>query len=101
MENYTREPLTSANRRTALKAYEAYKRSTARSLEDVYGRYSKAKDDAWTYCINLLLDLGGYDLKVISANGYQFTAGFMFEENDKLMFMYISKSHDIAVEVEE
>ena len=41
----------------------------------------------------------GYGLKVISANGYQFTAGFMFEEDGKTMFMYISKSHDIAVEV--
>lgn len=100
MENYEKQPLTSANRRLALRNYDAYQRSTSYELYDVYGRYSSAKAKAWDYCKELMYKFNGYGLKVISANGYQFTAGFMFEEDGKTMFMYISKSHDIAVEVE-
>lgn len=96
---YEKQPLTSANRRLALKNYDAYKNSTAYELYDVYGRYSAAKAKAWDYCKELMYQFNGYGLKVIHANGYQFTAGFMFEEDGKTMFMYISKSHDIAVEV--
>ena len=96
---YEKQPLTSANRRLALKNYDAYQRSTSYELYDVYGTYSAAKAKAWDYCKELMYKFNGYGLKVISANGYQFTAGFMFEEDGKTMFMYISKSHDIAVEV--
>lgn len=96
---YEKQPLTSANRRLALRNYDAYNRSTHYELYDVYGRYSAAKAKAWDYCKELMYKFNGYGLKVISANGYQFTAGFMFEEDGKTMFMYISKSPDIAVEV--
>ena len=99
MKNYTKEPLTSANRRLALKNYDAYLKSTTCELSQAYGRYSPAKLKAWNYCKELMWDLQGHGLKIISHNGYQFTAGFMFEENGKEMFMYISKAHDIAVEV--
>jgi hypothetical protein len=91
---------TATEKRQALSHYDAYKRSTARQLRDVYGTYSQAKDKAWDDCINLLLDYGGYDLKVITANGWMFTAGFMFEDDGKTMFMYITKGKHIAVEVE-
>ena len=96
---YEKQPLTSANRRAALRHYDAYQRSTSYELYDVYGRCSSAKMKAWDYCKELMYKFNGYGLKIISANGYQFTAGFMFEEDGKTMFMYISKTHDIAVEV--
>lgn len=96
---YEKQPLTSANRRQALNHYDAYKRSSAYSLRDVYGTYSRAKDDAWEYCKELMYKFNGYGLKVISFSRYMFTAGFMFEEDGKTMFMYISPSRDIAVEV--
>lgn len=99
MENYTKEPLTSANRRLALRNYDAYRNSTTYELHQAYGRYSEAKVKAWEYCKNLMRKFHGYGLKIIAHNGYQFTAGFMFEENGNKMFMYISKTHDIAVEV--
>jgi hypothetical protein len=46
-----------------------------------------------------MLRFDGYDLKVVAHNGYMFTAGFMFKEDGKQMFMYITPSKDIAVEV--
>ena len=96
-----KEPLTSADRRLALRNYDAYKRSTKYSLYDAYGTFSRAKAEAWEYCENLMKEYDGYGLKVISHNGYKFTAGFMFEWDNCQMFMYISRSYDIAVEVEE
>lgn len=92
--------MTSADKRNALAHYSAYKRSGMYSLEDAYGSYSSAKSRAWRYCERLMDEKSGWGLKVITANGYQFTAGFEFMgEEGELMFMYISKSKDIAVEV--
>lgn len=96
---YKKEHLTSADRRTALSHYEVYKRSTASSLNDVYGTYSAEKGRAWKYCEELMREYDGHSLKVISANGWMFSAGFMFEFEGKQMFMYITPSRDIAVEV--
>lgn len=96
---YEKQPLKSQDRRAALSHYADYKRSTAYSLRDVYGSYSRAKEDAWDYCKELMYKLGGYGLKVISSSRYMFTAGFMFEEDGKTMFMYISPKRDVAVEV--
>jgi hypothetical protein len=97
--SYTKEPLTTARKRQALAHYDAYKRSSAYGLYDVYDSYSADKGRAWKYCEELMQKFNGYGLKVITANGWQFTAGFMFEEDGKTMFMYISKSYDTAVEV--
>ena len=91
--------VSQADKRKALAHYDAYKRSSSYELYDVYGSYSAAKARAWDQCKELMKDHDGYGLKIVSANGYQFTAGFMFEEDGKEMFMYISKAHDIAVEV--
>ena len=96
---YEKQPLNPRDRRVAMSHYEDYKRSTATSLRDVYGSYSRAKEDAWDYCKELMYKFSGYGLRVISSSRYMFTAGFMFEEDGKEMFMYISKSHYIAVEV--
>ena len=91
--------MTNADKRQALAHYEAYQRSTAYELHHVYGSYSSAKAQAWKYCRELMNKKNGYGLKVISANGWMFTAGFLFEEDGKEMFMYITKTKDVAVEV--
>lgn len=101
MENYTREPLTAEARRTALRHCESYKISTDYSLRDAYGRYSRAKEEAWDYCKELMHKFDGYGLKVIGHNCHTFSAGFMFEWDNITMFMYITPTRDIAVEVEE
>lgn len=81
-------------------AYERYMRSTAYSLYDVYDSFSKSKSDAWEYCRKLCMEKRGGWLKIISANTFQFTAGFEYEENGKRMFMYITKTSDTACEIE-
>lgn len=92
--------MTNTEKRQALAHYESYKRSSAITLRDVYGSWSKAKENAYEYCRNLMAEKNGHGFRIISANGWMFTAGFMFEEDGKQMFMYISKTKDVAVEVE-
>ncbi len=96
---YEKQPINARDRRVAMSHYEDYKKSTAHSLRDVYGRFSAAKENAWRYCEDLMQMFDGYGLKVIASNGYMFTAGFMFEEDGKTMFMYITPSRDVAIEV--
>lgn len=96
---YEKQPLTPRDRRVAMSHYEDYKKSHAYSLRDVYGSFSKAKESAWEYCERLMDMFDGHGLKVIASNGYMFTAGFMFEEDGKQMFMYITPTRDVAVEV--
>jgi hypothetical protein len=84
----------------ALAQYDAYKKSGMYSLSDAYGSYSQAKEDAWKYCERLMDSKSGWGLKVITANGYMFTAGFEFcGEEGQLMFMLITKSKHTAMEV--
>ena len=68
-------------------------------LNSAYGRYSKAKQNAWEYCKDLCDKKHGEGLKVISRNGWRFTAGFVFPhpKTGELMFMYISPSYDQEV----
>lgn len=93
--------MTSADKRNARAHYRAYHRSGMYSLSDAYGSYSSAKASAWRYCERLMDEKSGWGLKVITAPTHQFTAGFEFcGEEGQLMFMYITKSKDIPVEVE-
>ena len=91
--------MTNADKRQALAHYESYKRSSNTSLYDVYGRCSSAKLQAYECCRELIAKKNGHSFRIISANAYMFTAGFLFEEDGKKMFMYITKSKDVAVEV--
>ena len=82
-------------------AYRNYNYSDMYELWDAYGRCSQSKRNAWDYCKGLMHKMNGYGLKVISANTFQFTAGFEYEENGKKMFMYITKASDTSAEIEE
>lgn len=85
--------------RAAKDAYARYLRSNKRYLWDCYSTWSPAKSQAYNYCMDLMHTHNGHDLKIISSNGWMFTAGFEFEDDGKPMFMYITKSGDVAVEV--
>lgn len=91
--------MTNADKRQALAHYESYKRSSNTSLYHVYSSFSQAKANAWEYCRDLMIKKNGHGLRIISANGWMFTAGFEYEEDGKQMFMYITKTKDVSVEV--
>lgn len=91
--------MTNADKKQALAHYESYKRSSNTSLYDVYSSFSREKANAWEDCKELMYKKNGHGLRIISANWYMFTAGFKYEEDGKQMFMYITKTKDVAVEV--
>ena len=85
---------------TLRKAYQDYCGSSNRTLSDVYGRYSTAKDNAYNYCVDLMEKFEGNDLRIISYNTFMFSAGFIFEVLDsetnevRRAFCYITSSYD-------
>lgn len=78
---------------------ECYKRSKATCLADVYGRYSRAKEEAFNYCRRLMAEYDGEDLRILSANTFIFTACFQFmnKETGEAMLMYITPSKNKEV----
>ena len=84
----------------ALYITDLYERATATSLDEVYGRYSAKKKEAFEYCRNLMAKYNGWGLKILSHNTFVFTAGFEFvsDETGAVNIMYITPSKDTAVE---
>ena len=74
------------------KKYKQYLSSSTLTLSQCYKEWSIEKDIAWSYCKYLLEKYGGWNLKVISYNRYNFTAGFLYMSNSELKFMYITKN---------
>ena len=79
---------------------DAYLRSTDNSLFDAYDNVSKAKWKAWEHCEAVCKEHDGWDLKVISHNSFQFTAGFEFEnpKTGAVSLYIITKSDEFAFE---
>lgn len=79
---------------------ESYKKATADTLREVYGSWSNDKENAYKKCKALCSEMNGERFRIISANGWKFTAGFMFkDENGKANLMYISKSGNEVIEL--
>ena len=60
----------------------AYENATATELWQVYGIYSQAKVNALRYCRELQARLNGHDGRICSANTFQFTYAFKYEDFD-------------------
>ena len=91
--------MTNSRAKVALSHYPDYLKATATSLNQVYGKYSKKKADAFDYCRKLCSDLGGEDIRILSSNGWAFTVGFTFVKDGKKMFAYITKDHNSFCEL--
>lgn len=74
--------------------YESYNRATATNLYEVYGTHSRAKDEAYNYCRRLQYEMGGHDGRICSANTFQFTYAFQYEDADgDTCFCYITRDN--------
>lgn len=58
-----------------------------RQLHDVYNKWSDAKQEAWDKIAKECADRNGFKLSVITYNAQYFTAGYMYKDGDKLMFI--------------
>lgn len=82
-----------------------YEKSTATSLRQVYGTFSKKKEDAWENCVGtrLVYEEMGYKvgrLKILGASCYQFSAAFTAKKEDGIYLVYITKSGAEEIKIE-
>ena len=90
--------MTKANARL----YENYKRATASELWEVYGRHSRAKEQAMEYCRELQYNMNGWGGRICSANTFQFSYAFRYtNESGKECLAYITRDNNRYFEIEE
>ena len=82
-------------------AFHAYYRTETRNLWQAYGRPSYDKELAWYNCVELMKELDGYGLSVIGRNTCTFSVGFLCEIGGKHAFVWITKSYDRFVYLDE
>ena len=81
---------------------DRYNRSSDYELYKCYpSGMSQSKHEAWEYCKELCKKHDGEGLKVISHNGYMFTAGFEYTVGWKRYLMYITKSANTPILLED
>ncbi len=80
---------------------DAYHWSDKTNLYMAYGSVSAKKVEAWNHCKELCEQKNGWGLKVIGANSFFFSAGFMFEEEGVTKLMYITHGGAREIEVKK
>ena len=96
--NYT---VISAKTQFANRIKRQFDSSYDSDLRDVYGSYSRAKENAMDYCRAREREFSSYDGVITSHNCMQFTYAFTGWCEGKLYLIYITKCHDYALEIEE
>lgn len=76
------------------RAYKQWQKSTATDLCDVYGRYSRSKENALDYCRQLAVSLNGSEPVILAHNTFMFTVGFFGELNGKFVFVYVTPMYN-------
>ena len=76
-------------------AYKHYLQSNnGNNLYNCYNKPSCNKIRAMQYCEDLCTKYNGTDLTIIGYNCMQFSVGFLFYEDGKNYFAYITKDYD-------
>ena len=96
MKKYYQTDIGARLTKEAISHYWWYKRSDMNELYHAYTTCSQSKVRAWDYCKRRCAELEGYGLKIISANTYRFSVGFIFAHPDtgELCFMYITADQE-------
>lgn len=82
-------------------AFTAYQRATARFLHEVYNTWSNAKENAYAYCMGLMLKYHGNTPRIIGANTCTFSLGFIGEIDGRKAFFYITRDYDRYILIDE
>lgn len=73
----------------------------ATELSDVYGRWSKAKEDAFAYCKKIQSDFDGYDGRIAAHCINFFSYDFRFKVEGREYLMHITKNYNRAYMIKE
>lgn len=66
-------------------------------LYDIYGSYSRAKENDMLRCRHLMSIYKGTDLRILSWNTFMFTVGFYGVYDGKQAFFYITPYNDYCM----
>lgn len=84
---------------------DSYHRSNKTNLWQCYESFSHKKQQAWEYCEKLRSEYAEKyittELRILGANGYMFSAGFEYCKDGKWYLMYITKSQDRSIYIDE
>lgn len=73
--------------------YYAYLGSGMYDIFDAYATPSKEKREAWSRCLDMCTRDGGYDIKIIRKNTFQFSVGYLSRSSGYTLFTYITKNN--------
>lgn len=74
--------------------YYRYCESNDERLSQVYESWSSKKDDAYKNCKEFMQSLNGKNFRIISHNGWMFTVGFVYRDEDgNKWFVYMSPTN--------
>ena len=72
-----------------------------RSLRECYKNCSKAKWDAWNYCVSFCADMGGFHFTIASYNSNCFTVEFVFYYLGAAYLARITRDHNHVTPIKE
>lgn len=74
------------------------RKSIGTRLSDVYGSYSKAKEEAYEYCCELCRSVEGEGFGIVGANCMTFSVMFRFKnpDNGRMMVAHITRDYNHA-----
>lgn len=81
--------------------WENFCNSSDVELSDVYGSYSRAKENAYEYCRAREREFGSYNGVITTYCIMFFTYAFTGVCEGKEWLIYITPSHDYAIELED
>lgn len=70
-----------------------------RQLNNVYNKWSDAKQNAWDQIAKECADRNGFKLSVITYTMQRYTVGYMYKDGDKLMFCAHTSSDSGTMEL--
>lgn len=95
--NYTVVP---AHTKKAQMFWDRFCESSDTELRDVYGRYSRAKENAYDYCRARENEFSSYNGVIASHNSMMFTYAFTGWCECKRYLIYITRDRDYAIELQ-
>ncbi len=70
-----------------------------RQLNNVYNKWSDAKQEAWDQIAKECADRNGFKLSIITYTMQRYTVGYMYKDGDKLMFCTHTSSDSGTMEL--
>ena len=79
--------------------YDRYQQATATELRDVYTRWSQSKQASYDNIKAEMLRVEGHDLKILSANTFQYSCAYMFEISRLQYLVYHTANNKKVIRV--